>query len=398
MKIPTLLTHLGEDDRVDPYGAVIPPLYQNSLFTFADWDDADAAFSHPQERCIYSRGNNPTVNLVEAKIAALCGAEKAKLFGSGMAAITSAMLHCVKTGDHIITVNNIYGPANNFLNHYLQKKFQIETTFVDGRDVNDFTAAIRPNTSLIYLESPSSAKFTLQDIKGISQLAKQHGIKTIIDNTWATPIFQKPLKLGVDLEVHSCSKYFGGHSDLVSGVIAGCKDDIDQIALNEYALLGGKASPFEAWLILRSLRTMDIRMEKHMRSALTVATFLDHHPTVEKVHYPGLSSFLQYGLAKTQMTGYSGLMAFDLKTDDLQKIKDFIHMLKLFKLGVSWGGHESLVFVPAISYMKEMPVERFAEMGISLSTVRISVGLEDANDLIDDLSQALNKIDFSGGK
>ncbi len=390
MDISTLMGHLGEDERTDPYGSVIPPLYQNSLFTFESWDDADAAFSNPTECCIYSRGNNPTVNLVEKKIAALCAGEKAKLFGSGMAAISAAILHYVKTGDHIITINNIYGPANNFLNRYLREKFQIETTFIDGQDVGEFAAAIKSNTSLIYLESPSSAKFTLQDIKAVSQLAKQHNIKVIIDNTWATPIFQKPLELGVDLEVHSCSKYFGGHSDLVSGVIIGSKTDIDQIALNEYALLGGKAAPFEAWLILRSLRTLDIRMQKHMRSAMKVATFLENNPAVTKVYYPALSSFPQHKLAKEQMSGYSGLMAFDLATSDLQKIKNFIHALRLFKLGVSWGGHESLVFVPAISYMKEMPVERFSEMGINLSTIRISIGLEDADDLIDDLARSLN--------
>lgn len=391
MKTSTLLTHFGEDERIDPFGAVVAPLYQNSLFTFEGWNDIDAAFDNPAEACIYSRGNNPTVQLVEKKIAALCGGEKAKLFGSGMAAISAAILHFVKAGDHVITVQNIYGPANNFLNAYLRNKMNVDTTFIDGSHVKDFEEAIRDNTKLIYLESPSSAKFSLQDIEAVCALAKKHNIKTVIDNTWATPIFQKALAMGVDLEVHSCSKYLGGHSDLVSGVIVGRKQDMDEIALNEYALLGGKAAPFEAWLILRSLRTMKIRLLQHQENALKVAEFLEAHSMIKAVNYPGLPSFAQYELAKKQMSGFSGLMSFEIDTDDVEKLKKFVNTLSLFKLGVSWGGHESLVFVPAIAYLKEMPVERFKEMNIKLSTVRISVGLEEAEDLINDLKTALEQ-------
>lgn len=395
MKLSTLLTHLGEDEGLDPFGAVISPLYQNSLFTFKDWADMEAAFANPSERCIYSRGNNPTVQLVEGKIAALCGGEKAKLFGSGMAAISSAILHYLKAGEHVITLNNIYGPANNFLNNYLRKKMDIETTFIEGTDIEDFTQAIQKNTKLIYLESPSSVKFSLQDIKKVTTLAQKHGIKTIIDNTWATPIFQKPLALGVDLEVHSCSKYFGGHSDLVSGVVIGNQQDIDEIASQEYALLGGKAAPFEAWLILRSMRTMKIRMRQHMETSLKVAEFLENHPMVKKVNYPGLPSFAQYELAQQQMKGFAGLMSFEIDVEDIEKVKKFTNALRLFKLGVSWGGHESLAFVPAVAYLQEMPLERFKEMKISLSMVRISIGLEDAEDIIADLNQALKKITLS---
>ncbi|MFV0432167.1 MAG: trans-sulfuration enzyme family protein [Alphaproteobacteria bacterium] len=392
MKLSTLLSHFGEDSQQDPYGAVIPPLYQNSLFTFKDWDDIEEGFANPVDRCIYSRGNNPTVQIVEKKIAALCGGEKAKLFGSGMGAISSAIMHYVKAGDHVLTINNIYGPTNNFLNNYLTSNMGLEVSFVEGDNLQEIKGALQDSTKLIYLESPSSVKFILQDIKAISQMAKERGIKTVIDNTWATPIFQKPLDMGIDLEVHSCSKYFGGHSDLVSGVIVGNTKDIEAIAANEYALFGAAASPFEAWLILRSMRTMKLRLNQHMQTSIKVAEFLEAHPLIKQVNYPGLPSFKQYDLGQKQMSGYTGLMSFEIDTDDLEKLKKFTNALKIFKLGVSWGGHESLAFVPAVAYLQEMPRERFEEMKITLAMVRISVGLEDAEDLIGDLSIALEQV------
>jgi cystathionine beta-lyase/cystathionine gamma-synthase len=284
----------------------------------------------------------------------------------------------------------MYGPANNLLKNYLSKKMNIATTYVAGTSASDFENAIQPNTRVIYLESPSSAIFSLQNIAEVVALAKTHDIKTIIDNTWATPIFQKPLILGVDLELHSCSKYLGGHSDLVGGVLIGKEIDLLSIFHNEYELLGAKTAPMEAWLLLRSLRTLTIRLEKHQNNALMVASFLEQHSAVRLVNYPGLESFAQYELGKHQMTGYTGLLSFQLDTEDLVKIKQFVNSLKLFQIGVSWGGHESLVYVPAISYLKELSPDQFKKMGISLGDVRISVGLEDAEDLIDDLQNALN--------
>ena len=309
-----------------------------------------------------------------------------------MGAISSAILHYVKHGDHIIAIKNVYGPTNNFLNVYLKKKCNITVTFVDGRDIKDFEDAIKENTTLIYLESPSSAIFTLQNIKKVAALAKSKGIKTIIDNTWATPIFQKPLEMGIDIEVHSCSKYIGGHSDIVAGVAVGKTEDISQIFLEEHAFLGAKLAPFEAWLILRSLRTLKIRMLQHQENALKVANYLEKNAKVKKVSYPGLESFEQYELAKEQMTGFTGLMSFEINSSNLDDIKNFFNNLHYFKIGVSWGGHESLIYAPAISYLKEMPKEQFEGMGISLGVMRISVGLEDADDLIADFEQAFNYI------
>lgn len=385
----TMLLHYGEDKK-DYKGAVVPPIYQNSLFTFEDWDSIDKAFDDPVNNCIYTRGKNPTVSIVEEKLSKLAGGEKAKLFTSGMAAISSAIMHFVKPNGHIITLKNIYGPANNFMGSYLKEKMNIEVTYISGKDINEFRENIRENTCLIYLESPSSVVFSLQDINEISKLAKEHNIKTIIDNTWATPIYQKPLKMGIDLEVHSCSKYIGGHSDIVAGVIIGSEKDIKDIFEKEHALYGGKIAPFEAWLIMRSLRTLPIRLDKHQENALQVAKFLESHPKVKKVYYPGIKSFEQYELGKKQMSGYTGLMAVDLDCKDIDKIKAFVNRLEYFYIGVSWGGFESLVYAPAISYLKEMTPDKFDAMGISLGSIRLSIGLENYNDLIRDLEKSLS--------
>lgn len=388
--IQTKLCHLGEENN--SRGAVIMPIYQNSTFTFDSWDDIDQAFEDPYNNSIYTRGNNPTVTCVEKKIAELCYAESAKLFTSGMSAISSAILSCVKQGDHIVTINNIYGPANNFLSGYLKEKMGIQLTYIDGRNPQEFLDSIQSNTTLFYLESPTYANFTLLDLEQIANIAKSQGIKTIIDNTWSTPYFQNPLKLGIDLEVHSASKYLSGHSDIVAGVIAGSQTLIESIFSREHAWLGGKIAPFEAWLINRSLRTFTLRMDKHQENALKVSKFLYKHDAIESVSYPGLRSFDQYPLALKQMNGFSGLMSFRLKTKDMNNIKAFVNSLKLFKLGVSWGGHESLVYTPAISFLKELNQDQFESMGISLGDIRISVGLEHHRDLIADLKEALKFI------
>ncbi|MDD7884471.1 PLP-dependent aspartate aminotransferase family protein [Flavivirga sp. 57AJ16] len=388
--IETILSHDGK--KAHSKGAVVPPIYQNSLFTMESWDDADKTFDDRINNHIYTRGNNPSVRIVEEKLAQISGAESAKLFASGMAAISASILSCIEKGSHIITIKNIYGPANNLLQNYFKPKFDIDVTYISGTDINEFKEAIQPNTSLIYLESPSSVIFSLQDIEAVVHIAKPKGIKTVIDNTWSSPLFQKPLEMGVDLEIHSCTKYIGGHSDVVAGVVMGSKVDIDSLFTKEFELFGAKMAPFEAWLLLRSLRTLKIRMDQHQKSALKVAQFLENHPKIDKINYPALKSFPQYELGKKQMTGYGGLMSFRLKTDDLDKVKAFFNGLSLFQIGVSWGGHESLIYAPAISYLKELTPEQFKGMGISLGDMRISIGLENVDDLIEDLDQNLSLI------
>lgn len=390
--VSTQLAHHGEN-RAAYEGAVVPPIFQNSLFTFESWDDISAAFDDRTNSFIYSRGNNPTVKIAQEKIARLAGGERALLFGSGMGAISAAVLHCVRKDGHVIAVKNIYGPANNLFYSYLRDKMNISLTFVSGEDPAAFAAAIRPETCLIYLESPSSGVFTLQDLAAVAALAKANNIKTVIDNTWATPLFQKPLAMGIDLEVHSCSKYLGGHSDVVAGVIIGSNELIGEIFRREYEWIGARIAPMDAWLITRSLRTLPMRLRAHQESAMRVANFLEQHPKVASVIYPGLPSFPQYELGQRQMTGYTGLLAFRLKTTDLQQVKTFFNSLQVFRIGVSWGGHESLIYALAISYVKEMTAEQFADTGLAYGDMRISVGLEDAADLVEDLAQALGLIE-----
>jgi len=382
-------TIINFDSYKDQHGAVVPPLYQNSLFTFDSWEAIDKAFDHRAEAFLYSRLMNPTVQIAEEKIAKLCRGEKAKLCASGIAAVTSAILHCVNAGDHIVTVNSIYGPSINFITKYLKNKFNISSTFIEGKDISEFENAIQDNTKLIYLESPGSLTYDMQDLVAVAQLAKKHKIKTAIDNTWASPIFQKPLELGIDIEVHSVSKYLCGHSDVVAGVIVASKEIMDQIITAEHELLGAKMAPFEGWLILRSLRSLPFRIKAHQENAFAVAEFLESHPKINRVYWPGLKSFPQYDLGKKQMSGYTGLMSFELATEDISKIKDFINTLKYFKLGVSWGGHDSLVYAPVISYLKELTPDQFKDKGIKASIIRISVGLEDHEDLTQDLAKAL---------
>ncbi len=392
--LETHLSHFAEN-RPAFDGAVVPPIFQNSLFTFESWDEIDRAFDDRANTPIYSRGVNPTVRMVEEKLAKLAGAERAKLFGSGMAAISAAVMHCLRSGDHVVTINNVYGPTNSLLSTYLREKMNVATTFVSGENASEFENAITDDTKLIYLESPSSAVFSLQDVAAVAKIAREHGIYTILDNTWATPLFQKPLEMGVDLEVHSCSKYLGGHSDLIAGVVLGSERDLISISVREYEFLGGKMAPFEAWLILRSLRTLPMRMQKHQENALHVALFLEQHPAVSSVRYPGLKSFPQYELSQLQMSGSSGLLGCTLATNDIEQIKAFFDSLEVFQIGVSWGGHESLIYAPAISYMKELPREQFAKMGLALGDMRLSAGLENKDDLVNDLEQALERISSS---
>lgn len=390
MSVETMLAHYGEERR-KYHGAVVPPIFQNSLFTFESYEGIDEAFAQPLDHYIYTRGLNPTVEVAEKKIAWLEGGEKAKLFASGMAAITASILNFVSAGDHIICIKNVYGPANNFMAQYLRSKFKIETTFVEGTEISEFEAALQENTRLIYLESPSSLVFKLQDLGAVARLAKEHGLATVIDNTWATPLYQQPLSLGIDVVVHSASKYLAGHSDVVAGVVVSSAEVVNSITALEHALLGAKIAPFEAWLILRGLRTLAVRMERHSRNAMEIAEFLAQHPKVNHVNYPGLASFPQYELAQKQMKGYSGLLSFEIDTD-AAGVRRFLNSLTYFQIGVSWGGFESLAYAPIISVAKELPEEMWQAAGIHPGLIRISVGLENSADLIADLKYALEQI------
>jgi len=378
-----ILHHLGEDDN--PFGAVSPPIYQTSIFSFKSFADFREALNDEVRSSIYTRGNNPTVMLAEQKLAALEGAERAKLLSSGSSAISHAIMAFVKSGDHVVCVRDCYTWAGILLESYLPR-FGVSHTFVDGSAPSEVLNAIKPETKVIYLESPTSLTFKLQDLGEIAAEARKRGIKTITDNTWATPVFCNPLKLGIDLVVHSGSKYFGGSSDIVAGVVAGSKADIDLIQKQEFLQFGTVPDPFMAWLLLRGLRTLHIRLKTHYENTLQVASYLEKHPRIESVIYPMLPSHPQHGLAKRLFRGGSGLFAFRLKTRELSDTVRFTDGLRLFKRAVSWGGYESLVFPNAASYKGgDIPPDR-------LALVRLHIGLEQAENLVEDLENALRGV------
>lgn len=368
-------THLA--DEYDAFlGAIVPPLFQNSLFTRKKQNHG----------YVYSRINNPTLEIAEKKIAALEGGEAARCFSSGMAAITAMITSLIQSGDHVITLKSVYYPVKSFLKDY-SCKFDISVTFVEGDSIEEIKEAIRPNTKLIYLESPSSNIFVVQDLKAIANLAKEHNIKTIIDNTWATPIFQNPLAFGIDYVVHSVTKYLGGHSDLLGGVAVGDAEHMNKLTNEERAFYGGVMDPHSAWLLIRSLRTLPIRMRQHQESAQAVAMFLENHPKVRQVYYPGLKSHKQYELAKTQMKGCSGLLSFCLDIDN-EKAIQVIKNMRLVEEGPSWGGFESVMNTPGIGPKKEFLDANSTPEGL----IRLSVGLEDTESLIEDFEQSLKKL------
>ncbi|MHB0859445.1 MAG: trans-sulfuration enzyme family protein [Anaerolineae bacterium] len=380
LKQEDILTHLGDDyDRF--LGAIVPPIFQNSLFVQPkDGRDNKDCYGN---NYAYTRGNNPTIEIAEQKVAALEGGEAARCFSSGMAAISSAILHWIEKDSHIITLKSIYGGTRAFLDSYLIK-FGVEVTYLSGTDADEFEGAIRPNTKLIYLESPSSFIYSMQDLHKIAQIAKAHGIGTVIDNTYATPLHQNPICYGIDMVVHTASKYLGGHSDIVAGVAVGTDEAMRQIAANERMLLGANMDPHQAWLLIRGMRTLSIRLKQHELNAMKVAAFLESHPKVKKVFYPGLASHPQYELGKQQMSGYCGLMSIvpDGTKDGIMR---FIRGLHYFQQGCSWGGFESLIIPIGV----DMTDEELEKHDIPRNLVRIHVGIEHVDTLVEDLDSAL---------
>ena len=374
-----IVTHVG-DEYAEFMGAIVPPIFQNSLFlkpTPYNGIPEDNEF-------VYTRVNNPTIDIAERKIAALECAEAAACFSSGMGAISAAIMHFVKKDCHIIAPHTIYGPTRTFITKYLAEKFGVTHTFVHGSDLEEIKAAIRPETTLIYLESPSSLVLYMQDIEEIAKIAKEHGIGTAIDNTYATPLHQNPYTYGIDLVCHTASKYMGGHSDIVAGVVAGSKEMIAQIAHEERELLGSCMDPHQAWLLIRGLRTMPVRVKAHGESGLKVAKWLEQHPCVKEVFYPGLDSHPQKELVDKYLKGgLNGLISF-VYDGSAEQAREFMYSLKMFQYGVSWGGFESLVAPGSVG----LTDEEAAAIGMPANVVRIHVGLEDVDTLIADLEQA----------
>jgi cystathionine beta-lyase/cystathionine gamma-synthase len=385
MDISYILNELGED-RENYFNAIAPPIVQTSNFRVNKVDDLKKLFEDEYSGYLYSRGLNPTVEILRKKLAALDGAEDCLVFNSGAAAIFAAVLANVKSGDHIVSVDKPYTWAQRMFDVVLPR-FGITTTYIDGTAIENFERAILPNTSVIYLESPNSWDYKLQDLKAVAELAKAENIITIIDNSYCTPLFQKPIELGIDLAMQTATKYIGGHSDTLGGVLTGTNAMIKKIFDSEYLNIGSGIQPFNAWLLIRGLRTLQARLERITQTTDKVITYLRKQPEIESILFPFDPSFPQYELAKRQMKGACGLLSFYVKAGSREQIVHFCESFKHIMMAVSWGGHESLVMPKCASLQ---PGE-FDPSNKEHRMLRLYIGLEEADYLISDLQQALAK-------
>jgi cystathionine beta-lyase/cystathionine gamma-synthase len=381
-----ILNELGED-RENYFNAIAPPIVQTSNFAFKSVDQMRRAFADEMGGYLYSRGLNPTVDILRKKLAALDGAEDCLVFNSGAAAIFAGVLANVKSGDHLISVRSPYTWAQRMFDQVLPR-FGVSTTYVDGTDISQFVEALRDNTSFIYLESPNSWNYAIQDLQAVSALARPRGIITLIDNSYCTPLFQQPALMGIDLSMQTATKYISGHSDTLGGVLSGSAAMMKKIFDLEYLNIGSGIQPFNAWLLIRGLRTLPSRLERITRTTSEVISFLKDHPKVDRIIFPFDPSFPQYELAKRQMKGACGLFTFTLKNGTVDSITRFCDSLKHILMAVSWGGHESLI----IPKCAGIPPEEFNPSEPTHQYIRMYTGLEEAEYLISDLEQALEGV------
>ena len=367
-------------------GPLATPIYQTSTFEVTDSDQQVRATSTDM---FYTRYGNPTHTVVEKAIAELEGTDSALLFASGMGAITTSLLALLESGDHVVAQRDIYGGTTKFLSQWLPRR-GVETSFVDTTEYDQHARAIRPNTKLLYLESPTNPILRVVDLKKVTALAKQHNLITFIDSTFATPINQRPADFGIDLVMHSGTKYFAGHADLICGIVAGRHDLIETIH-GTRTTLGGTMDPHAAWLLLRGIKTLAVRVQRQNDNALRVAQFLAQHPKVQSVHYPFAEGHPQRALAMEQMHGGGGVLSFEVDGTGADA-KRFSEALHLFTLAPSLGGVDSLVTVPVLTSHGMISAEQRAKMGVTEQLVRLSVGIENVGDLIADLEQALTVV------
>lgn len=384
--ISYILNELGEE-RENYFNAIAPPIAQTSNFAFKKVEDLGKAFEDEMSSYLYSRGLNPTVEILRKKLAALDGAEDCLVFNSGAAAIFAGVFANIKSGDHIISIKAPYTWAQRMFDVILPR-FGITTTYVDGTIIENWEAATQSNTALYYLESPNSWDFALQPVREVAKLAKSKGITTFIDNSYCTPIYQNVMEMGMDMAMQTATKYISGHSDTLGGVLSGSHAMMKKIFDSEYLNIGSGIQPFNAWLLIRGLRTLPARLDRITKTSHEVLQFLKPHPKIEAVIFPFDESFPQYELAKKQMTGACGLMTMVFKTKMMEEIIRFCESLQHIMMAVSWGGHESLV-IPKCAGLKS---SEFDPNNREHRYVRLYVGLEDAEYLINDLKQALEKM------
>src|SRR5580692_472040 len=376
----------GASEMEKKNAPVAPPIYQTSTFEVTDNDEQIRVTTTDR---YYTRWGNPTITLAEQTVAALEGTEAALVFASGMGAITTTILSLLKAGDHIVAQRDLYGGVTKFFSEWLPK-LGIETTLVDTTEYEQYARAIRPSTKLLYLESPTNPALRIVDIKKTAALARQHGLISMIDSTFGTPINQRPAEYGIDLVMHSGTKYLGGHADLTCGVVAGRSELIAQIN-DARTTLGNCMDPHAAWLLIRGLKTLAVRVARQNENALRVAEFLSQHGKIRRVHYPFLKSHPQYAIAREQMSGGGGVVTFEVEGtgEDARRVSE---AMRLFALATSLGSVESLVSIPVLTSHAMISAEQRAEMGVNEQMVRLSVGIESADDLIADLERALEAV------
>jgi cystathionine beta-lyase/cystathionine gamma-synthase len=375
-----------DDDLISPveqaaFNAVSPPIFQTSLFTYDSYAAMEDVFAGRARQYIYSRGDNPTVREFELLTARLEGAEDGRAFSSGTAAITATIMSLVESGDRVVAVQHLYNDVYRLFVKLLTR-FGVQVEFVDPAD-HDAVRRVLPGAKLLYLENPTSMVFELQDIEALSTMAREYGVTTVIDNSWATPLFQKPISHGVDLVIHAASKYLGGHSDTVAGVVVGPSALISRINSSVYPYVGAKLAPFEAWLLLRGMRTLRVRLKEHMSSGLLLAEHLRQHPDIALVRHPAFSD----SPGKKTLAGYGGVFSFDLSPDI--DVPRFVDNLRRVRLGVSWGGPETLVVPAKVALQIPDRMTSFVRFGVSEQTIRFAVGLEEPRVIWEDLQQAI---------
>jgi cystathionine beta-lyase/cystathionine gamma-synthase len=383
-----ILNHLGED-RANYFGAAVPPIIQSSNFVFPTVEKFRAAFQNEIGTHLYSRGNNPTTEILRKKLAAMEGTEDALVLGSGSAAIAAAIMANVQQGDHIICVQNPYAWTTKLLEKLLAR-FGVEHTFVDGRSIQNIAAALQPNTAVLMLESPNSLTYNIQDLEACANFAKANDLVSIIDNSYASPYYQNPVEYGIDIVLHSGSKYLSGHSDVLFGVICANKKMIQRIFEGEFMTLGAVLSPNDAWLVLKGLRTLPARLDRISQTTQQVIAWLKEQPQVKQVLYPLEEGFEQYELAKKQMRGAGGLFSVLYQSVSIEKMEAFCNALgDTFLMAVSWGGYEALQ-VPTCTFYNQEGQE---DSPLPLTFVRYYIGLEDADYIIAKMKAALPLLD-----
>lgn len=368
------------------YHPISPEIVMTSSFYFQNFQEYVEACKNEAQSYVYTRGNNPTTELLEKKLATLEGGQRCKVFASGMGAISASLFTLLSSGDHVLLLNTVYGTAKSTIQY--MEKYGVTYDVLNSTDLKDIERALKDNTKMIYFESPSSQKFELVDLGEVSKIAKERGIYTVIDNTWASPLFQNPLKYGIDVVIHSCSKYISGHSDAVAGAVISSDEIISDIEDHGFMYLGSTCSPINTFLLLRGLRTLPVRMNKFNDSIKKILDVLKEDDRIEKIYHPYVGDDYQKELANKYLSGYGSLFAIDLKDPDLDKLARFVETLKIFTLGVSWGGFESLV----LPVFKGDNQQSIIDRGLSLTHVRMYVGLENPDSLIEDVKNALDSV------